>query len=101
MKKRIENWLIKHILKNSGLSEKDINITAKTINLGLYSMALHFCEPKHKLILAILCKYHGYKCVEQRFAINNWYMGSEEINKQFKIHNDEYNEREISKLNFN
>lgn len=101
MKKRIENWLIKQMLKNSGLSEKGINTTGKIIYLGLYSMAFHFFEPKHKLILCILVKWFDYKCYEERFAINNWCMNSEQVNEQFKIHNEEFNKRAMTKINMN
>ena len=77
MKKHFENWLIKKLLADSGLKATDINTENRTVDLGLWSFVLCFFEPKHNLLLAMLVKWYGYKCYEQRMEIRSTFLGEE------------------------
>lgn len=71
IRKPFEDWLIKKMLKNSGLEKKDISQDKRTISFGLWSLARCFFEPKHELILYCLVKWYGYKCYEIKMEFNS------------------------------
>lgn len=71
MKKRLEMFLIKKILNNSGLEKKDIDIENKTINLGLWGISTIFFKPYHCFILSILINQYKYQCYQEEFVIKS------------------------------
>lgn len=100
LKKIFEVWLIKKLLSNSGLSEKDIDQERRRIDLGLWAMAKHFFEPRHNIIVYILMKWYGYKCYQSEFVIQaTWCnMTQETVNERFSEFNKEFQERCKNKL---
>lgn len=95
MKKSFENWLINAACKNSGLSLTDINTEKRTINLGLWGLALSFMEPRHKLCGWLLVKLYKYKLMQTEFVITSTWCNTniDDINKRFFAFNDEFNNR--------
>ena len=70
--KPFENWLIRKMLKDSGLKKEDIDQEKRTVHFGLWSISRWFFEPKHDLIMHCLVKWYGYKCyaTELKFTIH-------------------------------
>jgi len=91
------------MLKGSGLESKDIDTDKRTINLGLWHLAIYFFEPHHNFILCMLTEWYGYTCYEETFNITSTWCdrNAEHIHERFKVHNDEYNQRLKAKLNNN
>jgi hypothetical protein len=73
MKKRIKRWhenhLIKVILNEGWFPLNSINQGEKKIDTGMYGLYYSLCGPRTKNAIAMLQRWHGYRCFEQRYKL--------------------------------
>ncbi len=73
LKKRFFAWMEKkwlRVLLNSGcFKPADIDRQARRINLGMFSIHMHFCNKYEKSCLGCLQRYCGYTLYYQTFRL--------------------------------
>ena len=63
LKEKIHFWLVAKLIAQLG--EGKVDVKARKVNMGIYSMGAMFFTPKDDLVCAILAKWFGYKFYEE------------------------------------
>lgn len=89
MKKIIHNWAIRQLCSEHGLESRAVDCEKRTINFGFYSLGKMFFRPKHELMVAILVKWFGYRCMEERMH-HTWCDGGKSLGESYDRWNTEW-----------